>query len=80
MELDPGVATERGLRLILVLAFVYPSHFLYNDIMKELLILIKEDVDNVAAFVLQIFTFIGKIIIKVLSQFNSVLLFCISFS
>merc|ERR1719319_102196 len=60
MELDPGVATERGLRLILVLAFVYPSHFLYNDIMKELLILIKEDVDNVAAFVLQIFTFIGK--------------------
>ena len=28
--------------------------------MKELLILIKEDVDNVAAFVLQIFTFIGK--------------------
>ena len=80
MELDPGVATERGLRLILVLAFVYPSHFLYNDIMKELLILIKEDVDNVAAFVLQIFTFIGKIIIKVLSQFNSVLLFCISFA
>ena len=28
--------------------------------MKELLILIKADVDNVAAFVLQIFTFIGK--------------------
>ena len=28
--------------------------------MKELLILLKEDVDNVAAFVLQIFTFIGK--------------------
>ena len=28
--------------------------------MKELLIMIKEDIDNVAAFVLQIFTFIGK--------------------
>lgn len=28
--------------------------------MKELLILIKEDAENVAAFVLQIFTFIGK--------------------
>ena len=28
--------------------------------MKELLILIREDVDNVAAFVLQILTFIGK--------------------
>ena len=58
--LDASVAGERGLRLLLVLAFVYPSHFLYLDIMKELLIMIKEDIDNVAAFVLQIFTFIGK--------------------
>lgn len=59
--MDPSVATERGLRLLLVLAFVYPSHFLYQDIMKELLLLLKaDDVDNVAAFVLQIFTFMGK--------------------
>ena len=60
LDLDASVAGERGLRLLLVLAFVYPSHFLYLDIMKELLVMIKEDVDNVAAFVLQIFTFIGK--------------------
>ncbi len=61
MEIEsPTIAIERGLRLLLVLAFVYPAHFLYQDIMKELLLLINEDVDNVATFVLQIFTFIGK--------------------
>ena len=60
MELSAPVAVERGLRLLLVLAFVHPSHFLYTDIMKELLILIKEDMESVSAFVLQIFTFIGK--------------------
>ena len=30
MELSAPVAVERGLRLLLVLAFVHPSHFLYT--------------------------------------------------
>ena len=30
LELNPAVAVERGLRLLLVLAFVHPSHFLYT--------------------------------------------------
>jgi sister-chromatid-cohesion protein PDS5 len=84
LDLDPSTAGERGLRLLLVLAFVFPSHFLYQvsldlakkttaldicvivrlisfqDILKELLVLISEDINNVASFVLQILTFIGK--------------------
>ena len=32
MDLDASTAGERGLRLLLVLAFVFPSHFLYQVI------------------------------------------------
>ena len=54
------MAGERGLRLLLVLAFVYPSHFIYQDILKELLSLLGVAGDNIGPLVLSIFTFIGK--------------------
>ncbi len=60
LGIDSSLVGERGLRLLLVLASVYPAHFLYQDILKELLILIRNDVENVAAFVLHILSMIGK--------------------
>ena len=37
LGLDPEVAGERGLRLLFVLSFVFPSHFMYKDIIHKLL-------------------------------------------
>jgi len=60
LGVEAEVGGERGLRLLLVLAFVYPSHFVYADIMKELLSLLGVAGDTIAPLVLSIFTFIGR--------------------
>jgi hypothetical protein len=60
LGVEAEVAGERGLRLLLVLAFVYPSHFIYSDILKELLSLLGVAGDNIGPLVLSIFTFIGR--------------------
>ena len=74
--LNPDNAGERGVRLLFVLSFVFPSHFLYKDVIKELLSMLGHPQDQVkdqmthisklticiqvAPLVLSILTFIGK--------------------
>ena len=47
LGLNPATAGERGLRLLFVLSFVFPSHFLYKDVIKELLSMIGHNQDQV---------------------------------
>jgi len=60
LGLNPETAGERGLRLLFVLSFVFPSHFLYKDVIKELLSMLGHSDNMVAPLVLSILTFIGK--------------------
>ena len=60
LGLDPETAGERGLRLLFVLSFVFPSHFLYKDIIKALLTMLGHTADYVAPLVLNILSFVGK--------------------
>jgi len=53
-------AHERGLRLLFVLSFVFPSHFVYRDVLKDLLSMLGNSDDKVAPLVLSILAFIGK--------------------
>jgi sister-chromatid-cohesion protein PDS5 len=54
------VAGERGLRLLFVLSFVFPSHFVYRDVIHDLLSMMSNPRDVVAPLVLAILSFIGK--------------------
>ena len=47
LGLNPDNAGERGLRLLFVLSFVFPSHFLYEDVIKELLSMLGHSQDQV---------------------------------
>ncbi|XP_059483617.1 sister chromatid cohesion protein PDS5 homolog A-A isoform X4 [Neocloeon triangulifer] len=58
LHLNPQNAGERGLNLLKVLAFVFPSHFLHEDVIAHLISLL--DLDDVAPLVLTILTLIGK--------------------
>merc|ERR1719348_1238010 len=60
LGLNQDTAGERGLRLLFVLSFVFPSHFMYRDVIKELLSMLRQSQDYVAPLVLSILTFIGK--------------------
>ena len=60
LGLDPEIAGERGLRLLFVLSFVFPSHFLYKDIIRDLLQMMGNQADYVAPLVLNILSFMGK--------------------
>ena len=60
LGLNPDNAGERGLRLLFVLSFVFPSHFLYKDVIKKLLSMLGHIQDQVAPLVLSILTFIGE--------------------
>jgi sister chromatid cohesion protein PDS5 len=58
LHLNPQNAGERGLNLLKVLAFVFPSHFLHEDVISHLISLL--DLEDVAPLVLTILTLIGK--------------------
>ena len=58
--LDSATAGERGLRLLMVLAYVFPSHFLYQDVLTNLISLLKLPGEFVAPFTLSVLTFVGK--------------------
>lgn len=60
LGLEREIAGERGLRLLFVLSFVFPSPFMYEDIIRDLLAFLPIDADNVGPLVLSILTFIGK--------------------
>ncbi|XP_011506511.1 PREDICTED: sister chromatid cohesion protein PDS5 homolog B-B isoform X1 [Ceratosolen solmsi marchali] len=58
--LNPNNAGEKGLRLLLMLSFVFAPHFLHDDILMQLVHLLELDDEMVAPLVLSIFTFLGK--------------------
>ncbi|CAB4062469.1 PDS5 [Lepeophtheirus salmonis] len=60
LELDSNFAAERGLKLLFVLSFVFPSHFSHHDLILKLINYLKIESDHVGPMVLAIFTFIGK--------------------
>ncbi|KAL7294326.1 hypothetical protein TKK_0012336 [Trichogramma kaykai] len=58
--LNPNNAGEKGLRLLLMLSFVFAPHFLSDDILLQLKQLLELEDEMVAPLVLSIFTFLGK--------------------
>ncbi|XP_046739782.1 sister chromatid cohesion protein PDS5 homolog B isoform X2 [Diprion similis] len=58
--LNPNNAGEKGLRLLVMLSFVFGPHFLHADILMRLVNLLELDDEMVAPLVLSIFTFLGK--------------------
>ena len=60
LGLDPDTAGEKGLRLLFVLSFVFPSHYIYDDIITGLLRNAVHKKDYVVPLILNILSFIGK--------------------
>lgn len=60
LGLDPDTAGEKGLRLLFVLSFVFPSNYVYKDIIKSLINMFKHEKNFVAPIVLNTLSFIGK--------------------
>ncbi|XP_050315656.1 sister chromatid cohesion protein PDS5 homolog B [Anthonomus grandis grandis] len=58
--LHPTTAGERGLKLLVMLSVIFPSHFHHADILEDLMDLLRLDDVNVAPLVLTVFTFLGK--------------------
>ncbi|XP_014204642.1 sister chromatid cohesion protein PDS5 homolog B-A isoform X2 [Copidosoma floridanum] len=58
--LNPNNAGEKGLRLLLMLSFVFAPHFLHDHILEQLVQFLELDDEMVAPLVLSIFTFLGK--------------------
>lgn len=57
--LHPNTAGERGLKLLVMLSYVFPSHFLHEDILSHLISFLDLE-DEVAPLVLSVLTFLGK--------------------
>jgi len=60
LGLEPTTAAERGLRLLYVISFVFPSHFQYRDILKELLTFLSIPGEHIGPLTLTALTFIGR--------------------
>lgn len=60
LGLNPETAGERGLRLLFVLSFVFPCHFVYRDVIHDLLTMTTNPKECVAPLVLAILSFIGR--------------------
>ncbi|KAJ8941700.1 hypothetical protein NQ318_023296 [Aromia moschata] len=58
--LHPATAGDRGLKLLVMLSVVFPSHFHYADVLEQLMGLLRLEDENVAPLVLSVFTFLGK--------------------
>ncbi|KAK9873896.1 hypothetical protein WA026_002248 [Henosepilachna vigintioctopunctata] len=58
--LHPATAGDRGLKLLVMLSVVFPSHFHQPDVLEHLMDLLKIDDEFVAPLVLSVFTFLGK--------------------
>lgn len=59
-RLDPASAADRGLRLLVMLSFVFPAHFLHEDVLARLSAMLEMDDDSVAPHILAALTFLGK--------------------
>ncbi|XP_023710496.1 sister chromatid cohesion protein PDS5 homolog B isoform X1 [Cryptotermes secundus] len=58
--LHPNTAGERGLKLLVMLSFVFPCHFLHEDVLHHLASFLNMEDETVAPLVLSVFTFLGK--------------------
>lgn len=60
--IDPETSGEKGLRLLFVLAFGFPAHFMTEDVLSRLVSILSLDSQDhsVSAMVLCILTFVGK--------------------
>lgn len=58
--LHPTTAGDRGLKLLVMLSFVFPSHFHHADVLEQLLELLQLEDESVAPLVLSVFTFLGR--------------------
>lgn len=58
--LHPATAGDRGLKLLVMLSVVFPTHFQYPDVLEQLMELLKLEDENIAPLVLSVFTFLGK--------------------
>ncbi|XP_014241753.1 sister chromatid cohesion protein PDS5 homolog B-B isoform X2 [Cimex lectularius] len=58
--LHPDTAGQRGLKILVMMAYVFPTHFLYPDIIAHLISLLQMEVDNVGPLVMEVLTFLGK--------------------
>lgn len=60
--IDPETAGEKGLRLLFVLAFGFPAHFMSEDVLTRLvnILSLENQEHSVSAMVLCILTFVGK--------------------
>ncbi|XP_063369502.1 sister chromatid cohesion protein PDS5 homolog B [Cydia amplana] len=54
------VAAERGLKLLVMLSFVFPAHFLHSDVLERLTALLEHEDETVAPHILAALTFLGK--------------------
>ncbi|CAG9131425.1 unnamed protein product [Plutella xylostella] len=58
--IDIETAATRGLKLLVMLSFVFPAHFLHEDVLNELTSLLELDDESVAPYILAALTFLGK--------------------
>ncbi|GLV36490.1 precocious dissociation of sisters 5 [Carabus blaptoides fortunei] len=58
--LNPGTAGDRGLKLLVMLSYVFAPHFHHADVISQLMQLLRIDDETVAPLVLSVFTFVGK--------------------
>lgn len=56
LGLDPQNAGERGLKMLMILAYVFPAHYFHADIISHLVRLVKTE----DPMVLSVLTFLGK--------------------
>ena len=62
-------AGEKGLKLLMMLSYVYPGHFLHEDILLDLVSFLDVEENSIAPNILAVLTFVGKH--KSLSKFVS---------
>lgn len=60
LGLHPGTAGERGLKLLVMLSYVYPCHFMQQTSMQALLKMLHIDDEIVAPLVFSVLSFLGK--------------------
>ncbi|CAG9792747.1 unnamed protein product [Diatraea saccharalis] len=58
--IDMDKCAERGLKLLVMLSFVFPAHFLHEDVLSRLTSLLEMDDEAIAPHILAALTFLGK--------------------
>lgn len=59
-DLPINVAGDRGLKLLAVLAFIFPAHFQDSEILRKMVDLLAHDKEYVAPHILKAFSYLGR--------------------